>query len=117
MADDFPQMLGSALREQGVTPVGRDTQANLWLRVAFEGDVATTQTSFHVKIASDGRYFGSVQNPRAPESLASKITYIAGLDNLSAGPGYDLASGWGSVDMGQFVDAFVSAAALQGGGK
>jgi hypothetical protein len=31
------------------------------------------------------------------------------LTGYNAGPGYDLVSGWGSIDIGQFVNAFVSA--------
>ena len=34
----------------------------------------------------------------------------APLTGYEAGPGYDLASGWGSVDIAQFVNAFVAAA-------
>jgi hypothetical protein len=31
------------------------------------------------------------------------------LTGYNAGPGYDLASGWGSLDIGQFVNAFLNA--------
>ena len=30
------------------------------------------------------------------------------LTGYNAGPGYDLASGWGSLDIGTFVNAFVN---------
>jgi hypothetical protein len=30
------------------------------------------------------------------------------LTGFNAGPGYDLASGWGSIDIGQFVAAFAA---------
>jgi subtilase family serine protease len=53
-------------------------------RVAFSGNVATTQTAFLVHIAGsrDEKSFGNVDDPQVPESLAPKINYLAGLDNL-----------------------------------
>jgi hypothetical protein len=30
------------------------------------------------------------------------------LEGYNAGPGYDLASGWGSIDITAFVNAFMS---------
>ena len=55
-------------------------------RIAFTGDVATAQNAFLVHIAqsSDGKRFGNVEDPQVPESLAPKISYLAGLDNLHA---------------------------------
>ena len=55
-------------------------------RVAFEGEVATVQGAFRVKIAGsrDHAYFANTSDPLVPSSLAPKISYIAGLDNLNA---------------------------------
>ena len=53
-------------------------------RVAFSGDVATAQAAFQVQIAGsrDGTSFANVEDPRVPESLAPKISHLAGLENL-----------------------------------
>lgn len=53
-------------------------------RVTFSGIVATAQTAFNVSIAasSDGKKFANVEDPQVPASLALKIGYLAGLDNL-----------------------------------
>lgn len=55
-------------------------------RISFQGTVATAERSFRVRIAGsrDGKHFGNVGAPMVPASLAEKITYVAGLDNLSA---------------------------------
>lgn len=55
-------------------------------RITFEGDVGRARTAFRVQIAGsvDGRYFGNTSDPMVPASLAPKISYVAGLDNLNA---------------------------------
>lgn len=54
--------------------------------IGVEGNVATVQRAFGVKIAGsrDGRYFGNVGDPRLPASMAAKVDYVEGLHNLSA---------------------------------
>jgi subtilase family serine protease len=53
-------------------------------RVTFTGIVATAQAAFNVSIAasSNGKKFGNTEDPQVPASLAPKIGYVAGLDNL-----------------------------------
>jgi kumamolisin len=55
-------------------------------RIAFEGDVGTTERSFQTRIAAslDGKYFANATDPMVPAWLAPKIGYVAGLHNLSA---------------------------------
>lgn len=55
-------------------------------RIAFEGDVAAAESAFRVRIVGsrDGQYFGNIDDPMVPASLAPKISYIAGLHNMSA---------------------------------
>jgi subtilase family serine protease len=53
-------------------------------RISFEGEVTSAQTAFHVHVAEsrDGTQFANVEDPQVPASLASKISHLAGLDNL-----------------------------------
>ena len=53
-------------------------------RIAFTGDVATAQNAFNVRIveSGDGKSFGNIEDPQVPESLAPKISQLAGLNNL-----------------------------------
>jgi subtilase family serine protease len=53
-------------------------------RITFTGDLASTQTAFHVHVAqsSDGAHFANVDDPEVPASIAPKISHLAGLDNL-----------------------------------
>jgi subtilase family serine protease len=53
-------------------------------RIAFSGDVETAQAAFQVHIvgSGDGSKFANLEDPRVPESLAPKISHLAGLDNL-----------------------------------
>jgi subtilase family serine protease len=53
-------------------------------RIKFEGNVGDAETAFNVKIAAsaDGKKYGNVEDPLVPASLAPKISYLAGLDNL-----------------------------------
>jgi len=55
-------------------------------RIKFEGNVANAQTAFNVdiKASSDGKHFGNVEDPQVPASLAPKISFVSGLDNLHA---------------------------------
>jgi subtilase family serine protease len=55
-------------------------------RVAFQGTVATAERTFGVRIAGsrNGRWFGNLDAPQVPASLAGKIAHLSGLDNLSA---------------------------------
>jgi subtilase family serine protease len=55
-------------------------------RIAFTGNVATAQTAFqiHLMQSRDGKSFGNADDPQVPASLASKISHLAGLDNLHA---------------------------------
>jgi kumamolisin len=53
-------------------------------RITFTGDVGTAQDAFQVHMVQsrDGKTFGNVEDPQVPASLAPKISYLAGLDNL-----------------------------------
>src|SRR5690242_11725992 len=81
-------------------------------RVAFEGDVATARSSFAIRIAGsrDGDWFGNLEDPMVPASLAPKIAYLAGLHNLSATtmqammPGSQLGIHFGPPDVWTYHD-------------
>lgn len=53
-------------------------------RISFSGDVATAQNAFlvHIAASSDGKSFSNLDDPQVPASLAPKISYLDGLDNL-----------------------------------
>jgi subtilase family serine protease len=53
-------------------------------RITFTGDVGTAQDAFQVHMVQsrDGKTFGNVEDPQVPASLAPKIGYLSGLDNL-----------------------------------
>ncbi|HTW87648.1 MAG TPA: S53 family peptidase [Candidatus Binataceae bacterium] len=53
-------------------------------RISFTGDVATAQSAFmvHIATSSDGKSFSNLEDPQVPASLAPKIGFLAGLDNL-----------------------------------
>ncbi len=55
-------------------------------RITFTGDVGTAQDAFQVHMVQsrDGKTFGNVEDPQVPASLAPKIGYLSGLDNLHA---------------------------------
>jgi subtilase family serine protease len=98
----YRRFLSAAEYEARFAPAQRDVDAvRGWLvregfrvthasaaegRVAFEGTVATAERSFGVRIAGsrDGRHFGNVDAPKVPASLAGKISWVGGLDNLNA---------------------------------
>ena len=55
-------------------------------RIAFEGTVATAERSFGVRLVGsrDGRHFGNLDAPKVPASLAGRISWVGGLDNVNA---------------------------------
>jgi len=89
-------------------------------RILFTGDVATAQKALRVHIAAshDGRHFANLEDPQAPAELASKISFLAGLENLSTAvwhaeipdPPYDVATAvqnkpyFGPTDIQTFSD-------------
>lgn len=69
------------LTSQGFTVTHASAQER---RIAFTGDVATAQNAFlvHIAASSDGKRFSNLEDPQMPAALASKVGYLAGLDNL-----------------------------------
>jgi subtilase family serine protease len=81
-ADDISQVT-QWLTSQGFTVTYVSAQQG---RIKFEGSVDTAQTAFNVDIKAtfNGKRYSNVEDPQIPSSLAPKIGYLAGLDNLHA---------------------------------
>ena len=90
--DEYAQQFGPSgtdvaqvaqwLTREGFTVTHADAHDG---RIVFSGDVGRAQTAFLVHIAAsrDGKSFGNVEDPQVPASLAPKISYVSGLDNLN----------------------------------
>ena len=101
-SSQYRRFLSASEYEARFAPAQRDVDAiRAWLeregfrvthasaaeaRVAFQGTVATAERTFGVRIAGsrDGRWFGNLDAPQVPASLAGTIAHVSGLDNLHA---------------------------------